>query len=186
MVAWEAGDETVLPNNANEPENDKEASADDDASKASTNVLKNGVQLQNSKISKNIDLVPCQIIGFIDQKENGLKAIIHSCYPQSRKMSVLTNWWHLEFEDESEEDIEMLFRSNNEADDAADDNDLEPPYYKLPDSQTQTEPLIRVVSVDTLENHCLMIPIQHNSQFLLEVIDFQKWPSCFFMSSLRS
>ena len=71
MVAWEAEEETVLPNNANEPENDNEASADDDASKASTNVLQNGVQLRNLKVSKNVDLVPCQIIGFIDQKENG-------------------------------------------------------------------------------------------------------------------
>jgi hypothetical protein len=170
---------TQLPNNANEPDNANDTSNDDDASKASAAMLQNGVQLQNSNVSKNVDLVPCQIIGFIDQGEDGLKAIIHSCYPQSRKLSVLTNWWRLEFEDESEEDIEMIFRSNNNADDAADDDDLEPPYYKLPESGTETEPLIRVVSVDTLEKHCLMIPIQRNSQFLVEVIDFEKWSSRF-------
>ena len=179
MVAWEAEEETQLPNNANEPDNANDTSNDDDASKASAAMLQNGVQLQNSTVSKNVDLVPCQIIGFIDQGEDGLKAIIHSCYPQSRKLSVLTNWWRLEFEDESEEDIEMIFRSNNNADDAADDDDLEPPYYKLPESGTETEPLIRVVSVDTLEKHCLMIPIQRNSQFLVEVIDFEKWSSRF-------
>ena len=38
---------------------------------------------KTQKYQKNVDLVPCQIIGFIDQKENGLKAIIHLCYPQS-------------------------------------------------------------------------------------------------------
>ena len=109
MVAWEAEEETQLPNNANEPDNANDTSNDDDASKASAAVLQNGVQLQNSNVSKNVDLVPCQIIGFIDQGEDGLKAIIHSCYPQSRKLSVLMNWWRLEFEDESEEDIEMIF-----------------------------------------------------------------------------
>jgi hypothetical protein len=110
----------------------------------------------------NVDLVPARILGFIEDTDNELYVIIHSCYGKCKKESVLTRRWLLEFE-EDENTMNSNLKPGSPADDMA----------------TKT-PLIRCVTVDCLERHCLMIPFHETSHFLLELLPQENWSSYFF------
>lgn len=171
MLAWE---EVVT---VSTPLDD--ATDSDDSSQASVSVLQNAVELENLKNTKQVKLVPAQILGFIENENMDLEAIVHSCHEGSRKLSVLTNRWRLEYIDDHKKNMEKENFENNDSDDMFEEDDLELPQYKISDDNTSSKPLLRFVSVDIIEKHCLLLPIHSKSKYLMHVIDFDKWPCRF-------
>ena len=108
-------------------------------------------------------IVPAKIIGFVTaMDDSNLLVIIHSCYEQKKKESVLTNRWRLEFEEDKLPVGGCIFPDN-----------------RLHDDASHKTPLIRQVEVDCLERHCLMIPYHLKSHFLLELIPQHEWANEF-------
>jgi hypothetical protein len=83
MLAWEDDSSTQT--------SDDSSMQDDDSSLATASVLQNSVQLENMNVTKKVNLVPAKIMGFVENDEGSIDAIVHSCHEGSRKLSVLTN-----------------------------------------------------------------------------------------------
>ena len=124
-------------------------------------------------------LVPAKIMCFVQCENNPLQAVVHSCHSQSRKVSVLTNHWRLEFQNDEIHKTDVQDLENNSVNDSDIGEEIEPPQYHLSDDASEKLPLLRFVSVDVIERHCLMLPYHEKSHYLMQVIDFQKWPSRF-------
>jgi hypothetical protein len=118
-------------------------------------------RIQQAIKSEPLALIPAKLICFVQDPEGEMFAIIHSCYEQKRKMSVLTYQWQLEYEEDNNQYQRHLS-----------------PYDLLDDTENLTS-VYRNVSIDTLQQQCLMIPYHQNSRFLMEVIDQHKWATSF-------
>jgi hypothetical protein len=85
MLAWEDDSSTQTL--------DDSSMQDNDSSLASASVLQNSVQLEKLNVTKKVNLVLAQTMGFVENDEGSIDAIVHSCHEGSRKLSVLTNRW---------------------------------------------------------------------------------------------
>lgn len=173
MLAWEN------ENNSQTESESEDESSDEDSSIGSISMIQNEVELQNMQVSKNVKLVPAKILGFLETDNNCIEAVVHSCYEQSRKLLVLTNGWRLEFENDDINTKEFEWTKNNDNEDMYEEDDLEIPCYDKDESCEDLKPLLRFVSVDIIEKHCLMLPVHKQSKYLIQVIDYEKWPGRF-------
>ena len=125
-------------------------------------VLDEPVISQDRETTSNVLLIPAKILCFVQDHNNNLFAIIHSCHEYCAKMSVLTYRWQLEYEG-NKEIRQILYPHNCKVD------------------ASLLTPIYNAVSVDTLQKHCLMIPYntEGKSQFLMQVVDQRKWSQSF-------
>ena len=109
---------------------------------------------QDRETTSNVLLIPAKILCFVQDHNNNLFAIIHSCHEYCAKMSVLTYRWQLEYE--GNKVIKQKHHPHECSVDAS-----------------QLTPIYNAVSVDTLQKHCLMISYdsRSKSQFLMQVVD---------------
>ena len=138
-------------------------------SEDSLSIVANGSTTDNNKSDNSYDslsnnncrsiLVPAKILGFVSAPyDETLQVIIHSCYEQKQKESVLTRQWRFEFEDDKLSTGASIFSN-----------------VPMPDDASFKNPLIRKVEVDCIERHCLMLPYHATSHFLLELIPQYAW-----------
>jgi hypothetical protein len=111
---------------------------------------------QNNPVSE-VELVPAKILGFIEDLHGDLQVIIHSCYGHPKKESVLTKRWMLEFEEDDNVQNTRLKAGS-----------------RFDDTSNKT-PFCRIVPVDCIERHCLMLPYHHSSHFMLELSPQTTW-----------
>ena len=130
-----------------------------DMSEDSSSGVSNGYATDNSYNNCRTILVPAKILGFVSvQYDDTLQVIIHSCYEQKQKESVLTRRWRFEFEEDKLSTGASIFSN-----------------VPTPDDASYKNPLIRKVEVDCIERHCLMLPYHASSHFLLELIPQYAW-----------
>ena len=60
-----------------------------------------------------------------------------------------------------------------------DDREPEPAHYRDSDDSSGLTPVLRIVSVNVLEKHCLMIPYHTKSKYMMHVLDQDKWANKF-------
>ena len=89
-----------------------------------------------------------------------MNVIIHSCLDHREKESVLTYKWELEYEEEKKKSLKSTRNCTL-------------------DDTSKLSPVYHSVSVDTIQKHCLMIPMHTTSRFLLQVVDQEKWADAF-------
>ena len=124
--------------------------------------LNDAVRDVHNNLVWNAKLVPARTLGFVQDCDDEVCVIIHSCYKNSKTESVLTRRWLLEFEE----------------DDNTFDASLQP--GKDRDDMSDKTPLIRcVLNVDCIERHCLMIPYHDKSHFLIELLPQEQWSDKF-------
>lgn len=125
-------------------------------------VLDDPVMTEEKDKTSNVLLIPAKIICFVQDINENYFTVIHSCHENSANMSVITYRWQLEYEGES-----AVWHNLHPHDCLMDAIDLTPIYH--------------VVSVETLQKHCLMIPYKSGgrSQFLMQVVDQHKWANSF-------
>ena len=104
-------------------------------------ILQQAVTTENSLLTCDVQLIPAKILCFVEDQNGKKFAIIHSCLDNSSKMSVLTYRWQLEFL--KDKPVSASFK----------------PQECVIDASMLT-PVYCSVSVDTLQNHCLMIPYE--------------------------
>ena len=107
------------------------------------------VQQQGNNIRQTATkamLIPAKLICIIQDKSNNIFAIVHSCLQYRKKVSVLTYWWQLEYENVSE-----ARQTNAQYTNGKDTQGLSAVYHK--------------VSIDCVHKHCLIVPYQNSSQF---------------------
>ena len=180
MLAWEediATDTDVSDSEEMSFDDASFVSNDDAASAASP--LQQSVELENNANTRTVDLVPAQLLCFVQYEDQPYQALVHSCYSGSTKVSVLTNRWRLEYKTGTQDGLEQEAMENYDADDSDYEDDIEPPQYREEDDARMSTPLLRFVSVDIIEKHCLMIPYHKKSRYLMQVIEFDKWASRF-------
>ena len=180
MLAWEediATDTDVSDSEEMSFDDASSVSNDDAASAASP--LQQSVELENNANTRTVDLVPAQLLCFVQYEDQPYQALVHSCYSGSTKVSVLTNRWRLEYKTDTQDGLEQEAMENYDADDSDYEDDIEPPQYREEDDARVSTPLLRFVSVDIIEKHCLMIPYHKKSRYLMQVIEFDKWASRF-------
>ena len=68
------------------------------------------------------------------------------------KVSVLTYWWQLEYDQ-----VSVSKKTNIQYEESEEISELIPVYHKI--------------SVDLIQKHCLILPYEENSQFVMEIID---------------
>ena len=120
-------------------------------------ILEMPVITQESKRTSNVLLIPAKIICFVQDCNDNMNALIHSCHEHSAKMSVLTYRWQLEYEGD------IVMKQN-----------IHPSECNI--DATKLTPIFHAVSVDTLQKHCLMLPYDVKTKccFLMQVIDQHK------------
>ena len=89
-----------------------------------------------------------------------MNVTIHSCLGHKEKLSVLNYQWELEY---GEDKTNYLKSTPN----------------STLDDTTKLTPVYHNVSVDTIQKHCLMIPMHATSRFLIQVVDQNKWADAF-------
>ena len=104
--------------------------------------------------------IPAKLICIIQDESNDFFAIVHSCLQYRKKVSVLTYWWQLEYENVSESR-----RINAQ--------------YTIGKNTQGLSAVYQKASIDCVHKHCLIVPYQNSSQFVMEVIDQDKWADCF-------
>lgn len=105
-------------------------------------------------------LIPAKVICFVMDDDKEITAIIHSCLQKSKKASVLTYQWQLEYE-ENQKGYDKLSPYNEDG------------------NTSNCTPIYHKVSVDTFQKNILMIPYHTSSKFLLEIMDQSKWAQAF-------
>lgn len=117
---------------------------------------------QERETTSNVMLIPAKLLCIVQDDNGNYFAVIHSCHEHFVKMSVLTYRWQLEYEGVNV--VKQMFH----------------PHECIVDASELT-PVYHAVSVDTIQQHCLMIPYGDNgkSQFLMQVIDQHKWAKSF-------
>ena len=94
-----------------------------------------------------------------------MSAIIQSCLNEKEKLSVITYKWELEYESDPQQNSQ-----NN---------------IKLIDYDTSNlAPVYHNVSVDTIQKHCLMIPLHSKSKYMIQIVDQDKWADAFSLLNL--
>jgi hypothetical protein len=109
---------------------------------------------------KNVSLVPAQLICFIKNHKNEMSAIIQSCLNEKEKLSVIAYKWELEFEKEPNQYTSKKLQQTK-------------------DDTSNWMPVYHNVSVDTIQKHCLMIPLHSKSKYVLQIVDQDKWADAF-------
>ena len=84
-----------------------------------------------------------------------MMAIIHSCLDNKEKSSVLTYKWELEYEEIQRKTLQKR--------------------KKEPDDTSNLTPVYHIVSVDTIQKHCLVMPMHSPSRYVMQVVDQNKW-----------
>jgi hypothetical protein len=183
LLTWEHEDEEEH-SSASETSDDMEEDSECELeSQASVSVLQEPVQLENRNQSTHVLLVPAKLLCFVHCVNQALHVLVHSCHNVSATHTVLINRWRLEYVNDT--DVELDFQKipteEEEEDDAyaEENNQVTPPQYQEGDDTRELVPQYRMVSVDAIEKHCLMIPYHKNSKFLMQVIDQDKWGSKF-------
>lgn len=105
-------------------------------------------------------LIPAKIMCFVEDQHNDRYAIIHSCLQHHKRMSVLTYRWQLEYM----QDYKHTAMNAQ---------------YLPQDNTIGMTPVYHKVSVDTLHKHCLMLPYDQISNFLMEITDEEYWAAAF-------
>ena len=188
MLAWEgdAASEPAVPDDDEFAMDDSSSDNGDEISMSQ--MLQQSVELENNQKTKNVQLVPAQLKCFVqlqtEKQDQPYLAIVHSCYGASTKIpptrvSVLTNRWRLEYTTDTDSALEKKTLENYDEEDSEHDEDIEPAQYRADDNSDSSIPLLRFVSVDIIEKHCLMMPYHMKSRYLMQVIDFDKWGSRF-------
>ena len=121
------------------------------------------VKLSTSKSSSNTSkamLVPSKLITFIEDQHGEQFAIVHSCCQYQKKMSVLTYRWQLEYTN---------IKENRQVNAQYDEE-----YVK-----SKNIPVYHKVSIASIQKHCLVIPYEENSPFVMEIIDQDLWANAF-------
>jgi len=118
------------------------------------------ISMKNNLKPSNIKLIPAKLICFIKNHKNEMNVILHSCLGLSEKLSVLTYKWELEYEKEKKKSLKS-------------------PRNFTSDDTSKLSPVYHCVSVDTIQKHCLMIPMHTTSRFLIQVVDQDKWADAF-------
>jgi hypothetical protein len=178
LLTWEQ--EEVLENDS-----DTDSSGDSEhdcgteqETQASVSVLEEPVQLENRNQSTNVKLIPAKLLCFVHLGNQPLHVLVHSCHNVSATHTVLINRWRLEYE--NDKDVEREFNKipiDDDEDDAyaEEKQNVSPPQYQADDDNRGLMPEYRMISVDAIEKHCLMIPYHQHSKFLMQVIDQDKW-----------
>ena len=109
---------------------------------------------------KNLSLVPAQLICFIINHKNEMSTIIHSCLNEKEKLSVITYKWELEYEKQPK----LNSQKNKKI---------------IEDDTSNWTPVYHNVSVDTIQKHCLMIPLHLKSKYMIQIVDQDKWADAF-------
>jgi len=108
----------------------------------------------------NIVLIPAKVLCFIKGLNNEISAIVHSCLQSTKKKSVLTYQWQLEYKENQ--------KSTGKCSPYDEDNNA-----------SNLTPIYHIVSVNTFQKNVLMIPYHNKSKFLMEIIDQSKWAKAF-------
>jgi len=98
------------------------------------------IAMKNILNPSNIKLIPAKLICFIKNHKNEMNVIIHSCLGHREKESVLTYKWELEYEEEKNKSVKSTRNCTL-------------------DDTTKLTPVYHNVSVDTIQKHCLIIPM---------------------------
>ena len=175
-------------------EMDIETSSDDESDKSdnvsdftATSTLEFAVEASDQRTTKQVLHIPAKLLCFL-QFPNGEECIlVHSCQARSKSYSVLTTRWRWEYQEEKDDDLTDDEYSINSEDEAEtrndnynrDDIESEPAHYRDSDDSTGLTPLLRIVSVNVLEKHCLMIPYHPKSKYMMHVLDQDKWANKF-------
>ena len=104
--------------------------------------------------------IPAKLMGFIEDADGEVNAIVHSCLQHRRKTSVLTYRWQLEYKN-----VRESKQANTQYDDRDNMQEFILVYHKI--------------SIDTIQKHCLIIPYEDNSHFVMEVVDQDLWAKAF-------
>ena len=123
------------------------------------------VELSNSEENTNDEkqtamLIPAKLICIIEDEQNDVYAIVHSCLQHCRKVSVLSFRWQMEYEN-----VKAARAPNAQ-------------YIEM-ESSLELAPVYHKVSIDSIQKHCLIIPYKEDSQFVMEIIDQDLWANCF-------
>ena len=118
------------------------------------------VKTDDHESTSNAVLIPAKVLCFIKGNDNEIMAIIHSCLQTTKKKSVLTYQWQLEYKENQNSDGKQT-------------------PYDDSDNASKLTPIYHIVSVDTFQKNVLMIPNHRESQFLMEIIDQSKWGKAF-------
>ena len=73
---------------------------------------------------------------------------------------MITYLWELEYEEDKAKTVKKNHKSSM-------------------DEPSDMTPVYRIVSVDTIQKHCLMIPMHSSSKFLIQVVNKKKWADAF-------
>ena len=106
--------------------------------------------------------VPGKLIAMFQiEDEEQLYCMIHSCYFQSHKQTVLLSMWMKEYQDVPE----SKFNQHKT--------------MSLSSILVGTKPIYRVVEAESIVNHCLLIPYYASSCFYLLIKDATEWANEF-------
>lgn len=115
-----------------------------------------------SKSDHSSYLVPAQLKMIFQIKDNNnYYCVIHSCYDHFDPMSVLSYIWMLEYEDVPVE----LFSTYKT--------------YQKEDMNAGLKPIYRVVKHKSIHSHCLLIPFDETSTFVLQIKHPNEWANEF-------
>jgi hypothetical protein len=184
-ITWER--DTPLRADGSNSSSDSTGS-EDGASVASTeSELAFSVEASANRTTKYVQRIPAKLLCFLVYPDGTQCIMIHSCGKMSWPESVLTTRWRWEYKEDSntttdDEDSIGDRDSDPEGSDGNFDNEdvgRELPQYRDADNSNNLTPLLRIVTVDVLEKHCLMIPYHKKSKYMMHVIDQDKWAGKF-------
>ena len=182
LLTWEQEEEVETSSDNESLDGSEEDYGSEQETQASLSVLQEPVQLANRNQSTNVMLIPAQLLCFVHLVNQPLHVLVHSCHNVSATHTVLVNRWRLEYENDKDVEAEFKKIPLEDEEDAAyaeEKNNVSLPQYQPEDDTRGLVPEYRMVSVDAIEKHCLMIPYHEHSKFLMQVIDQAKWGSKF-------
>jgi hypothetical protein len=110
------------------------------------------------------DFIPATLKMFFSiEDEEQIYAVIHSCHSKRTKHSVLTNIWIKEYHKDSSKIIKALS-----------------PYAKNDDCSEKV-PLLRIIPVEAIHSHCLLMPLSRTSQQVIQIQCTSTWADEFFV-----
>jgi hypothetical protein len=179
MVNWENPTDTTDDIGSISMSSESSNSSNSDASDSFAEENDSDATGTATKTSK---LVPAHLVCFLRVDEGPLKAIVHSCYSKGHKQSVLTNLWMLEYAEHDRAVYPIFPESRDDESDDEDygDDSFTMPQYEPDESDDELTPVYRLIDVESIERHCLLIPLHANSQYLMQIFDPEKWADLFY------
>ena len=113
-----------------------------------------------SKRKEKAMLVPAKLVTFIETDNNETSALIHSCWQYCKKVLVITYQWQLECAN-----VKINKQGNIQYTENVLGTNLVPVYHK--------------VSIDCIQKHCLILPYEENSQYVMEINNPMLWAEAF-------